>query len=65
MVTVTPIDLVSSHQQEQDGSHTVMLTISGLASMDQANRVSRWLRNSIRAHAHEIGLLDANPPKSQ
>ena len=61
---VTPIDLRSSHQQETDGSHTVMLTISGIPSMEWANKVSGWMQTAIRAHAHEIGLLEANPPKS-
>lgn len=63
-MSVTPIDLRSSHQQEFDGSHTVMLTISGLPTLNQANRVNEWLRKAIRANAHEIGLLEANPPKS-
>lgn len=62
---VTPIDLYSSHRQEADGSHTVMLTISGLPSMEWANRVSLWIRSAIREHANEIGLLDAEPPQSQ
>jgi hypothetical protein len=56
-----PIDLVSSHRVEQDGSHTVMVTISGLPDMNAANRVSMWMRDAIRDNAHKIGRRDPNP----
>jgi hypothetical protein len=59
------IDMCSSHRLEQDDSHTVVLTISGLPSMGDANRVSTWLEKTIRERAHEIGLLETNPPKLQ
>lgn len=62
-MTEHPIDLRSSHRQEDDGSHTVMLTISGLPSLDASNRVSMWLRDAIRENAHKIGRRDPNPPK--
>jgi hypothetical protein len=60
-----PIDLVSSHQIEEDGSHTVMLTISGLPSLEASNRVSMWLRDAIRENANKIGWRDPQPPTHQ
>jgi hypothetical protein len=59
-----PIDLRSSHRVEDDGSHTVMVCITGLPSMDAANRVSLWMRDAIRDNAHKIGWRDPNPPMS-
>ena len=58
-----PIDLVSSHQQEADGSHTVTLTISGLPTMPWAQKVSDWLRDMVREHANEIGRLGKVPSR--
>lgn len=58
-----PIDLRSSHRVEKDGTHTVMVTISGLADMNMANRVSMWMRDAIRDNAHKIGRRDPNPPR--
>jgi hypothetical protein len=55
------IDLVSSHRQEDDGSHTVTVTISGIPSMDAANNVSRWMRDLVRANASKLGRLDVCP----
>lgn len=60
-----PIDLRSYHREEADGSHTVTVEISGLPSLDQANRVSTWMRDMIRTGAVQIGRLDPNPPRSQ
>lgn len=62
---VTAIDLRSYHQEMEDGGHTVTVEISGLRSLDQANRVSLWIRDIIRANAHQIGALDRDPPKTQ
>lgn len=59
------IDLRSYHRQEADGSHTVTVEISGLPSMDEANRVSLWMRDMIRTGSNQIGRLDPNPPKTQ
>lgn len=53
-----PIDLKSSHHVEDDGSHTVLVTVSGLPSVQLANEVSNWMRDAIRANAHKIGRLD-------
>jgi len=58
-----PIDLRSSHRVEADGTHSVMVTISGLPSLNTANFVSMWIRDAIRGNAHKIGRLDPNPPK--
>jgi hypothetical protein len=60
----TAIDLRSMHRVEADGSHTVTIEISGLPSLDWANRVSLWIRESIKANAHKIGFLDPNPPRA-
>lgn len=62
---VTAIDLRSYHKLAADGSHTVKVEISGLASMDQANMVSMWMRDMIRENASKIGALDRTPPKAQ
>lgn len=59
------IDLRSYHRQEADGSHTVTIEISGLPSLDQANRVSTWMRDMIRTGSVQIGRIDPNPPKTQ
>lgn len=51
------IDLRSSCREESDGSKTVVVEISGLPDMDQANKVSDWMRELIRENAHKIGRL--------
>lgn len=61
----TAIDLRSYHQEMPDGSHTVTVEISGLPNLDQANRVSLWMRGLIRENASQLGRLDPNPPKTQ
>jgi hypothetical protein len=61
----TVIDLQASHQQEADGSHTVTVTISGLPTLGLAQSVSDWMRDIIRANAHQIGRLDPKPPRAQ
>jgi hypothetical protein len=58
-----PIDLRSAHRVETDGTHTVTVEITGLPSIDAANRVSLWMRDNIRENAHKIGFLDREPPK--
>jgi hypothetical protein len=64
-MAVTAIDLRSYHQEMEDGSHTITIEVSGLRSMDQANLISIWMRDMIRANAHQIGTLDRDPPKTQ
>lgn len=54
----TAIDLRSSHRIEADGSHTVTVTISGLPSLEVANKFSLFVRDSIRENAHKVGRLD-------
>lgn len=61
----TLIDLRSYHSVADDGTHTVTVEISGLPSLDQANRVSMWMREMIRSGANQIGRLDPNPPRPQ
>lgn len=58
-----PIDLRSSHRVEADGSHTVIVTISGLPDIDTAQRINLWMRDAIRDNAHKIGRQDPNPPQ--
>lgn len=60
---VAAIDLRSSHRQETDGTHTVMVTISGLPTLAWSQRVSDWLRDLVRENAAQIGQLERNPPK--
>lgn len=57
----TAIDLRSSHRVEGDGSHTVIIQISGLPSLAWAQRVSDWVREIIQIHAHEIGRREEAP----
>ena len=65
IMTEAAIDLRSSHRVEEDGSHTVLVQISGLPSLEWANGVSLWIRDAIRDNAHKIGRLDPNPQKQQ
>lgn len=53
-----PIDFHATCRTEQDGSLTVNVQISGLPDVDVANKVSRWMREIIQQHAHEIGRRD-------
>ena len=39
------IDLQSSHRKEPDGTHTVMLTVSGIPTLEWSQRVSDWMRD--------------------
>lgn len=52
------IDFNATCRQEKDGSLTVTVQISGLPDVDMANKVSRWMREIIQTHAHEIGQRD-------
>lgn len=54
------IDFHASCRQEQDGSLTVSVQISGLPDVHAANKVSHWMRGIIQKHAHEIGRRDNN-----
>jgi hypothetical protein len=56
------LDIRNAHRVEPDGSHTVTVQITGLPSLDEANRVSLWMRDCIRENAHKIGTLDRAPP---
>jgi hypothetical protein len=58
----TAMDLRSSHRIEADGSHTVVIEMSGLPSLEMAQGISNWMRDLIRANAHKIGRLEARPP---
>lgn len=62
-MTEVAIDLRSSHRVEADGTHTVMVTISGLPDIDAANRINTWMRDMVRENAHKIGRRDPNPPR--
>lgn len=55
------VDFRASCQQEQDGSLTVLVHISGLPDVDSANMVSRWMREIIQQNAHKIGRRDTAP----
>jgi hypothetical protein len=59
-----PIDFAATHRQETDGSHTVIVTVSGLPSMAVSNKIAMWMRHMIRSNANEIGRLEKNPPSS-
>lgn len=63
MAQAAIIDLRSSHRQEADGTHTVTVTISGMPTLEWAQRVSDWMRGLVRANADQIGWLERNPPK--
>ena len=57
------LDISSSHQVEQDGTHTVLIQMSGMASLEQAQRISDWARAALMANVSKIGERDPNPPK--
>lgn len=59
-----PIDFRTSCQQEEDGSMTILLHVSGLPDVDAANMVSRWMQTIVRENAHRIGRR-GEPPVSQ
>lgn len=52
------IDFHATCRQENDGSLTVSVQISGLPDVDAANKVSHWMHGIIKQHAHEIGRRD-------
>ena len=60
----TAIDIGSSHRVEADGTHTVMVQISGLPNIAMANKVSNWMHSLVRENAQQIGRL-AEPSKVQ
>lgn len=57
------IDFGTSCKQEQDGSVTVSIHVSGLPDVAAANRVSLWMRDIIRENAHRIGRRGEVPTK--
>ena len=60
-----PVDINAHLRQEEDQSYTIVVEISGIPSVDVANRVSQWLRSAIWDNADLLGELDPNPPRRQ
>ena len=58
------LDIASLHQIEQDGTHTVLIQMSGMSSLEQAQRISDWARAALIANVSKIGERDPNPPQS-
>jgi len=58
------VDFRSDYRQEDNGSHTVTITISSIPTRYKAQQLSNWVHGLIRDHASEIGLL-GSPPVAQ
>jgi hypothetical protein len=59
------IDLRSSHRKEANGTHTVIIQISGMPTIEMAQGLADWVRDLVRANAHKIGRLEVPPEKRQ
>lgn len=53
-----PIDLNAQLREEPDQTYTIVVEVSGIATVELAHRVSEWLRAAIRDHADMLGELD-------
>lgn len=62
-MSITTLDLSASLQVEKDGTHTVLIQISGMRSLDQANMISHWAHTALKQNIHKIGERDPNPPR--
>lgn len=51
------INLRSDHYVEDDGSHTVMIIVSGLPSLPTAQKISDWIHDLVKEHASDVGHL--------
>lgn len=50
------MDLKCEGEQMPDGTWTITVTAAGLVSLEQANKVSKWIRRSLMEKASEIGV---------
>ncbi len=50
--------LQSSHREEADGTHSIMIVASGIPSLEMAQDVSDWMRDVILERVDEIGVLE-------
>lgn len=49
------MDINGSCQIEEDGSHTVIIAITGISSEEMAKHVGLWARAALRRHTSELG----------
>jgi alpha-D-ribose 1-methylphosphonate 5-triphosphate synthase subunit PhnH len=56
-----PLNFHAHLRQEPDQSFTIVVEISGIPSVDMANRVSEWLQRAIRENAEMLDDVDTPP----
>jgi len=56
-----PLDFHANLRRDPDQSFTIVVEISGIPSVDIADRVSKWLQTAIRQNADMLGDLDPPP----
>lgn len=61
MPTPYAMDIRCSGHQEADGTHTVVVSLTGIPTIDEALMVSEWLHRLVQRNASEIGTLEPGP----
>jgi hypothetical protein len=61
MTELVPLTMNASLRQEPDESYTIVVEVSGIPDIATANRVSTWLRTSIRENAATLAQTDKPP----
>jgi len=56
-----PLNFHAHLRQEPDQSFTIVVEISGIPSIDMADRVSKWLQTAIRENAEKLDDVDTPP----
>ena len=56
-----PLNFYAHLRQEPDQSFTIVVEISGIPSVELADRVSKWLQTAIRQNADMLGDVDTPP----
>ena len=56
-----PLNFHASLRKEPDQSFTIVVKISGIPSVEMADRVSNWLRAAIRENADTLAGADTPP----
>jgi hypothetical protein len=52
------VDMQCSTRPRSDGTCTVVVEVTGLPSILEANKFAEWMRRSLREHVEEIGRID-------
>jgi hypothetical protein len=61
MTKLVPLSMNAGLRLESDKSYTIVVEISGIPDIEAANRVSTWLRATIRENADVLGRPDTPP----